>query len=204
MKNIIIVVVALVVLGGGAYFLTQDSTILPGGDNMALIRDAYMGKGSVVCDFVDPGYEYRDDEEVTVYIKAGAMRLFPKELEGEYEASILIKDGYYYFWSEEGGMKMEIEEGETGDGAFVPFAVEDEELYVFTDEEFQLDCRREAIDDSMFEVPENIEFIDMSEIPTEWEDQNGDLYEDINWEDIDIESFNIDPEDLKGIEGFDF
>ncbi len=190
MKNIIIVVIVLAFLGGGVYFATQKTTLLPGKDNLALIESALLGKSSVVCSFVDPGYEYKDDEEVTVHIKDGMMRFFAEsyEIEEARELNLLVKDGYNYYWDDDGGMKVKVTGGEMGTEVFVPFGVEDGEAYFFADEEFQLNCQRTSIDDSMFEIPEGIEIIDMDEMEMhmDWlrvEDEDG------NWSYIDMEQF---------------
>ncbi len=198
MKNIIIVVVVLAFLGGGIYLATQKTDLLQDVDDLALIESALLGSGSIVCNFVDPGYDYRDDEKVTVYIKNGMMRSF---VEGQ-EIAFLVKGGYSYWWDEEGGMKVKITEGEMGTEVFVPFGVEDGEAYFFADEEFQLNCQRTSIDDSMFEIPEGIDIIDMDEMEMhmDWlrvEDEDG------NWSDIDMEQFQWDPEMLEGVEGLE-
>ncbi len=200
MKIIIIVILVIITLGVGFYFLNRDSDDLVVDSNMRMITDAFLGSGSIICDYIDPGYENRDDENITVYIKGGKMRFFYEDKNEENEdifTNIVLKENYYYVWNDDGGMKISIEKQDI----FVPFGVEDGEAYVYSDDEFNLSCKKSSIDDSMFDIPNNIDFFDMEE-----------MKEDFSFSDHDQsidEDFPLDEEmirnlqEMEGFEGFD-
>ncbi len=203
MKKVIIIVLVLAVLGVGFYFVSRDSSPLVVSSNARMIEDAYLRGGSVICDFIDPGYENREDEEITVYIKAGKMRFLYENINEEEEvfSNIVFRDDYYYVWNEDGGMKMGVDR----DDFFVPFGVEDGEFYVYPEEDFNLDCKKSSIDDSMFEIPTDIEFFDMTEMMEGFSPSDYD--QGIDEEDYEMEEdFYLDPELLEGlkdVEGFE-
>lgn len=205
MKKVIIIFLVLAIFGAGLYYVnrvSEDSPSLVVDNNMKIIADAYLGSGSAVCDFIDPGYEHREDEEVTVYIKAGKMRFLYEDKSQDDEdffANIVFKDDYYYVWNEDGGMKIGIERNEF----FVPFGTENGEVYVYTDDDFRLNCRKTSVDDSMFDVPTDIDFFDMSEM---MDDSYFDDYDYVNGEGVYDEDFEIDLDrlrELENMEGFE-
>ena len=191
-------VIVGVVLIAAVYFISQGA---PTQDDATIIESAYLGSGSALCTFIDPG----SGEGVTAYIKEGKMRFFVEETEDYTVGNIIFKDNTYYFWDDEGGMKMTIEEDE--EDTMLPFIVREGEVHAKSPE-YQLDCRRTSIDDSMFDLPEDIEFFDLS---GEYFDMGDYEYDEGDFEDfeLDYEEYlkSLDPEMLEGIEGledFDF
>jgi len=196
MNKIIIGIIIVVLLAGGLYFM---SILLAGGlyfmdrqpetpdidieNNIKIIQDAYLGTGSVVCDLIDPGYEYMDDEEFTLYVRGGKMRISVKSGD-DLSGDIIIKNDYYYFWTEEGGIKMALEQTKEK-GFFVPFRVKDGEMIITNEQDLRFDCRSQVIGDAMFEVPSNIEFMGVDEF--------------INNQKTFQDDFEWDPELLEGI-----
>ncbi len=202
MKNIIIIVAVLVVVGAGVYFLLEKSPIGID-DQMAMIENAYFGSGSVTCTFYTPETEYMEEEELTVHIKAGNVRIFPEneEVFGGFLESALLKDNVYYFWAGNEGMKIPLQENDT----LLPFYVSEEDERVVYDEEVDVSCRRDRLDDSLFEVPEGVEFFDMGTVPPgfEWDDDGGE-YEPMEWDKEEFEKELQELEDMmQDFEGFD-
>ncbi len=195
MKKTIIIVIALVVLGGIIYFAAQRTT-MPGVGNFSMMQEAWRGQGSVVCDFVSPGDEYVKEESITVYIKNGQMKLMTEELT-EMNANFLIKEDYLYFWEGQEGTKMKLLEGDI-ESFFIPIETDDEEAQANIEEAYQLNCRRTSIDDNMFDIPENVNFFDLSGVEYDYDlDYDNDYYEDIDWESL---YKDIDPELLEELE----
>ncbi len=191
MKKIIIAVVVALVLVGALYLINKTPLVQ---DEEAMIKDAYFGRGSIVCDFISP-----QDGKITAYIKSGNVRFLSDEMQ-DFEGDVLLKDGVYYFWQDQEGMKMSIEEGERDD--LLPFIVREGEVYS-KDLDEGFNCRRASIDDDMFEIPEDVDFFDFSEgfldmdIPEHDEIEE---YEDMDWEEY---YKSIDPEMFEGMEDFD-
>ncbi len=207
MKKTIIGIVIIIALGGGIYFLSQR-TAIPGTGDMGLIESAYFGRGSVVCTFINPESEYGGEEKMTAYIKGGNVRIFPDESE-EYEdfgfESALLKDGVYYFWEGNEGMKLSMKE----DDSNLPFYVIGEDEKVVYDEGVNVDCRRTSIDDSMFEIPSEVDFFDMDEMLFEFDDydyMNDGEFDDSDWQDYYNEDYGPmewTPEMIENFEGLE-
>ena len=185
-KIIIGIIIVVIILGGGIYLMSRQAKD-PGENNIAMIRSAYLGTESVVCDFIDPEYEHSTDEAFTLYVKSGKMRISVESAD-DLSGNIIIKDDYYYFWTEEGGIKMALEKT-AEEGFFVPFEVENGKMVIPAQHNLRFSCIGQVIDNSMFEAPADIEFIDMDEISTGLEIFNDD--------------FNRDPEMLEGLEGLE-
>jgi len=196
-KIVVILIIAVIVLIAGAYFFFQAEVDSPVADNAALIKEAYSEGGSAVCDIVDPGHEGMEEQELTIYIKDGKLRFVVEmsdQFLGDVVGNAIVKNRIVYSWNEGDnmGIKMEIEEEE--EDLFFPFIVEDEEGNAVIDEDFKVDCRRQSIDDEMFELPENVEFQDMADM---WDIEIDDP--ELQWE----EDFEITPEMMEGLEDFD-
>lgn len=189
MKKIVIAIVFIVVLVAVVLLLSQADK--PVADSAALMKSAYLEGGSAVCDFTEPEY----GQKVEAYIKGGKMRFITEmsdEFFGGLVSNIVIKDNFAYFWvdGEDEGMKMKIEEEEI-ERFFFPFMTEDEEGNVVVDEDFQLECRKQSINDSMFDLPENIEFEDAADMLIDLDVDESDL----EWDD----DFELTPEMLEDL-----
>ncbi len=191
MKKIIIVIIAVVVLGGLVYLMNQIAPTVTTND-LAIIKQAYLEGGSAECTFVEPAVGDWPQEEVSISIKDGKIKMFTQT--PEMEANIIIKDGMAYVWDGEMGMKFTIEQEEIAD---IPlFAhMEDESAFDEVADHYEIDCKVARIDDSVFELPEGVEFQDLSEMmPMEQDMPEFDPeiefdiedFEDIDWDDLDI------------------
>ncbi len=188
MKKIIIAVVVVLVLFGALYLITKTPLVQ---DEEAMIKDAYFGRGSIVCDFISP-----QDGKITAYIKSGNVRFLTDEMQ-DFEGDILLKDGVYYFWQDQEGMKMPVGEDEKDE--LLPFIVREGEVYP-KDLEEGFNCRRVSIDDDMFEIPEDVDFFDFSKGFLDMDMSEYDEiqeYEDMDWEE---HYENMDPEMFEEME----
>jgi len=87
----------------------------------------------------------------------------------EYNSSAILKDGWYYFWDDTSnidGMKTKAEEdNEEYEDEYVDEFLDDEDDYgVDMDEEFDFDCQAWKVDNSVFELPSDKSFKDLSEL----------------------------------------
>ncbi|MDD5606677.1 MAG: hypothetical protein PHN37_02335 [Candidatus Pacebacteria bacterium] len=159
MKKIIIIVIVIVVLGALVYLMGK---ITPVNSNVAVIKGAWLGQESALCTFVQPADEYWPEEQVSVYIKAGKIRMITQE-ETEAEGHIIIKDNMVYYWDSYTAVKMLAQEQEL---AGIPlFAdLDNKEEFNKIAQEYQIKCEKIAIEDSFFDTPEDIEFQDYAEM----------------------------------------
>ncbi len=110
-----------------------------------MIKRALLGEGSVECTYYNDDYE----SEGGLYVKNGKMRA-----DGYYEEERIITvvtNEAMYIWNydqpEGGGMKMNVgpvEDWEEREEGFIP--------------EEEIECEYKQIDDSIFDIPEDVEF----------------------------------------------
>jgi len=183
MKKIITIVVIVIGLGLLVFLMGR---ITPSNDNISIIQDAWLNQGSAVCTFVQPGDDYYPEEEISVQIKAGKIRM-TTQLDSDMEGNVIIKDGIVYFWDNQMGMEMPIQQGELND---IPLFSELENVEEFAkmEQEYQIDCNVVSIQDSVFDIPEDIEFQDYSEMLME---QTQDIEDLEGVEDLDVEDLEI-------------
>lgn len=154
MKKIIIAIIiaAAVAVGVALYYVMRSA------DDAAMARQALMGDGAVTCSFVDSETE----EAGTFYVRDGDVRIssqFDSESGQTDEGHMLIKDDVTYVWStaEEQGIRFSQEDSQE-----VPFLnYEDEEEFDREFKEQQASCEKGA-DSQLFELPDDIEFVDIN------------------------------------------
>jgi hypothetical protein len=142
-KNIaIVLVVGLLVLGGAGYWYYTSH----GGGFVGSLADALNLGRAMKCTAEIEG------SESTFYIKGGKLR-GGAAYEGQ-QVEYIFRDNCFYYWSEEEsqGMKMCWDEEEAADW--------EENLAAASE---QWDCKPASISDSMFNVPSDIEFFDLSD-----------------------------------------
>lgn len=126
MNKTTIIIAAVILLGGAIYLMSQTT---PTQDDTAILKEAFLGTGSVVCTFVDPGAVQENGEQVTAYIKSGSMRFFADEIP-DFQGDIIFKDNTYYFWEGQEGIKMSLQEEDIEEDTLIPFMVRDDEVVV--------------------------------------------------------------------------
>ncbi len=186
MKKIIIPIIAIIILGGLVYLMNQVSPTVPKSE-LELIKQAYLGDGSVSCTFIEAATEFWPEEKFSIDIKAGKIRMLSKD--NGVQSNIIIKDGIAYLWDGSVGMKFSVYEEEMND---IPlFAnLEDEAAFNQAVENYQIECEAVYIDDNAFDLPEDVDFEDWDTLPQgmeidyDFEDFDQQGYEDIDWEEL--------------------
>ncbi|MEX0668413.1 MAG: hypothetical protein WD061_01565 [Candidatus Saccharimonadales bacterium] len=157
--------VALAVIAGGAIYY-----YLPGADDATLARRALEGIGSMTCDFVDE----QTGEEATMYISSGDVRvdgvsygIMEENLEEdaappEVPTYMMLKDDQMYVWAEgeDQGIvnSLEAEDGDNS-GNLMFENYDDEEAFKEDLDRGDFSCSRGA-SASLFELPDDVEFVD--------------------------------------------
>ncbi len=122
-----------------------------------LIKKAYYEDGSIFCEFIQPEEEWLPEEKNYLSLKKGKIFV---EITSEHEDYyVIIKDGTVYVWSleEETGLKFNITEHEILE---IPFFtnLEDPEAFEKSVIDYQIECQKIDIQDSVFEVPKDVLF----------------------------------------------
>ena len=178
MKKVLVAIVILALLGVGGYFYLTSRGMMPkapvgtgnnsGGSVFTSIKDALSQSLSLKC-------VYKDEEgvETTTYIKGGAVRVMMTRTGSDTSQpnNIIMKDKKMYMWSDvsKTGFTYTIEEPKD----VTPFptveeTTEDksgagqEESILETIEKYKDACKPEVVADSMFSVPTDVKFQDMS------------------------------------------
>lgn len=180
MKKLLPVLLLLLLLGVGGYFYLTSRGMVPkaplgsagnttqNGGIFTSIKDALSKSMSLKC-------VYKDEEgvETTTYIKGGALRVMMiNAKEGEQPNNIVMKDKMMYMWNDttKTGFSYKIEEPK--DVTPIP-TVEDKTVNKETGddqkesvlaqiEKYKDTCKVETVVDSMFAVPTDVKFQDMS------------------------------------------
>jgi hypothetical protein len=169
------IVVVILLLVGGAYFFSQrDSTTENEESEVSAELQPETDNGSItgtVTDLIKRGQDVnctfdRTDETGTV---SGVVYIAGERLRGDYQlqhadgtefSGSTIRDGDFgYFWSDqlEQGTKVPIN---TDDDSAEPQDDADREVL---DEAFAYDCQRWPVDQSMFQLPTDKEFVDLTQ-----------------------------------------
>ncbi len=85
----------------------------------------------------------------------------------EVNSSAILKDGWYYFWddfSNIDGMKTKAEKDDEDYEDYNDEYMDDEEYDLDMEEEFDFDCQAWKVDNSIFELPNDKSFKDLSEL----------------------------------------
>ncbi|HEX5798221.1 MAG TPA: hypothetical protein VFX79_02595 [Candidatus Saccharimonadales bacterium] len=170
-KAIIIAVVALAVVGGGAYYVTskEDNKQQSAGSESSAQGEPNSIKGllaqnkNVTCTFNSTD-DSGNQTSGTVYIASERMRgdfTFKASGEAEQQSNVLRDSEYQYFWQEgaDTGFKSKITEAEDVEGQD---SENTQEQSVDQDAEYDFDCSDWSVDESMFDAPDGVEFIDYS------------------------------------------
>lgn len=177
--NIVIgIVVALVLAGGGGYAVytsmqnetttelsaqtQQQQQLVPSSDQIRGTFATLFGLGQDLrCEF-----SYNDGTTIssgTTYIAKGGERIrgdfmITNKAAGPMEAHLIRDNGYHYMWGTlmGQGIQMKIEEGQEGQ----LFTDDAGEMPI--DENTEYTCMPWAMDQSLFAIPADIEFMDLS------------------------------------------
>ncbi|MBI5127343.1 hypothetical protein HZA76_02705 [Candidatus Roizmanbacteria bacterium] len=177
MKNVLIVIVVLALLGVGGYFYLTSRGMMPkapvgsgnkaGGGVFTSIKDALSKSISLKCVYKD-----EDGVETTTYIKGGAVRVMMQAgKDTDQPNNIVMKDKKMHMWSDTSktGFTYTLEEPKD----VTPFptveesgknksGTKQEESVLETIEKYKDACKPEVVADSMFAVPTDVNFQDMS------------------------------------------
>lgn len=179
MKKLLPVLLIFLLLGVGGYFYMTSQGMLPkapvrlpgnqtGKNVFTSIKDAMTKSISLKC-----VYEDEKGIETTTYIKGSAVRVMMTNIQdSEQPNNILMKDKIMYMWSDTTKtgfsykteepkditplptVKDKVEREETGD--------DQSESVLAQIEKYKDACKVETIVDSMFAVPTDVKFQDMS------------------------------------------
>jgi len=178
MKKLLPVLLILIFLGGG-YFYLSFRGITPkaplglsgnqtGGNVFTSIKDALSKSLSLKC-----VYKNEEGVETTTYIKGGAVRVMMTSAAAgdEQPDNIIMKDKMMYMWNNttKTGFSLKLEEPKD----LTPFPTvkqdgnavkkEDQQESVLAEiEKYKDACKAEVVSDSMFSVPTDVKFQDMS------------------------------------------
>lgn len=156
------VAAAVVVAAGGAMYYLMPR------DEMTLAHRALQGSGSATCTYTDAD----SGDEGTLYIRSGDMRVVADAQTHEGEAAtahFLIKGDTGYMWADDEpqGVQFAMEEPDMAEASVeVDWRDMDEEEFTQEYERNQFSCGRGA-DRAMFDVPGDIEFMDMSDFASD-------------------------------------
>lgn len=173
-KTIIIVIAALAVIGGGAYYVTNNknddqkqsessqSAEQNNGEQNS-INSLLAQKKNVTCTFSSTDGS-GNQTSGTVYIAGERMRgnfNYQASGEAEQKSNVLRDNEYQYFWQEgvETGFKMGISEMESSDDSKKD---NNQSQAVDQNIKYDFDCSDWSVDESMFNVPDNVKFTDYS------------------------------------------
>ena len=178
MKKLLPVLLILIFFGGG-YFYLSFRGITPkaplglsgnqtGGNVFTSIKDALSKSLSLKC-----VYKNEEGVETTTYIKGGAVRVMMTSAAAgdEQPDNIIMKDKMMYMWNNttKTGFSLKLEEPKD----LTPFPTvkqdgnavkkEDQQESVLAEiEKYKDACKAEVVSDSMFSVPTDVKFQDMS------------------------------------------
>ena len=178
MKKLLPVLLILIFLGGG-YFYISFRGITPkaplglsgnqtGGNVFTSIKDALSKSLSLKC-----VYKNEEGVETTTYIKGGAVRVMMTSAAAgdEQPDNIIMKNKMMYMWNNttKTGFSLKLEEPKD----LTPFPTvkqdgnavkkEDQQESVLAEiEKYKDACKAEVVSDSMFSVPTDVKFQDMS------------------------------------------
>jgi hypothetical protein len=187
MKNAVIGLVLLLVLGAGGYLYLNSRGMVPkvpgamvgnntakGGGVFTSIKDALSKSVSLKC-------VYKDEQgvETTSYIKNGAVRvMMAGSTDVQQPNNIIMKDMKMNMWSDttKEGILLTIDTPTDVTPPEVPPGTElsednkgagQQESILATIEKYKDACKPEVVADSMFTVPTDVKFQDMSALQKE-------------------------------------
>lgn len=141
------------------------------------LETLFTTRANVTCSIVNEDDNQTSSGEVYVSDRGEQMRgMFEVTMDGQsYTSNVLVTGGYSYVWGDalDQGFKTNIEEAENMFGNYEAPEV-DSETEVETFDPTQnvvLDCRPWNVDQTMFDVPTNIEFIDTAAMMEQMQEQ---------------------------------
>ncbi|MEK7070315.1 MAG: hypothetical protein AAB966_00755 [Patescibacteria group bacterium] len=177
--SIVLVLIVLGLLGGGYYFMNQnkpsgnaestgntDQQVEESSNPLTSFKDALLSKtASMTCSFKN-----EKGQETKMYIKAGAVRMMMTGLGASDYSNTLTKDTKMYMWSDVkktgimysidiNAMKDQAEKVEVDNPKTQPANTDE---LAKTYEKYKNSCKTGIVDDSLFAVPTNVKFQDMS------------------------------------------
>lgn len=166
-----VIVVILLLLIGGYFFLGQKGkTTLPGqvgqtqqggGNIITSIRDAMMKSMSLKCEYPD-----EKGNTITTYVKGENVRVmgFASE-QNAGQGHILMKDKKIYMWDDKTkkGTTIDLNVEVTPGAAETSEQVDQKEETIEELEKYKDYCKTEAVADSMFTVPTDVQFVDFAQ-----------------------------------------
>jgi hypothetical protein len=187
MKNVIIALVLVAILGVGGYLYMNSKGMVPKvpsamiGDNadkaggvFTSIKDALSKSISLKCIFKD-----EQGVETTSYIKNGAVRVtMASTADPKQPDNIIMKDKKMHMWNmaSKEGIVLEFKEPENvtplptapqGEDAPATGDQGQQESILATIEKYKDACKPEVVADSMFTIPTDVKFQDMSALQRE-------------------------------------
>ncbi len=168
MKNkLTVIVVVLVLLGVSGYFLMPKSpsntAVNKSGETVFdSIKDAMSKSLSLKCVYKD-----EKGKETTTYIKGGAVRVMMQtDNDVNQPNNIVMKDMKMHMWSEAGKTgfvyTLNPENVTPGTGASADTDNEQQASVLAQVEKYKDACKAEVVADSMFTIPTDVNFQDMS------------------------------------------
>lgn len=179
MKKFIPVAVFIVLIIVVAYFMyasknkstPKQETATPSKNVFSSIQDALAKSLSLQCSYTD-----EQGRKTTAYIKAGAVRadIIGTDSKQQFNnSSVIVKDKKMYIWDvdKKQGMTMELKENQVTPevtGAQQPTGEQNQPDVMGSLEKYKNDCKVAVVADSLFVVPTDVKFQDLSKmaVPT--------------------------------------
>lgn len=161
-KLLIVGVIVLILVGVGAFMMMgnkgTNTTSSSGSNAFTSIKDALSKSLSLQCEFTDS-----DGRSSKVYIKNGAVRGDFSGATVEESGSMIMRDKKMYVWNGAQGFMMELPDENMdydGDGT----TQNQGESFMKEIEQYKESCKPAVVSDSLFTVPSDVTFSDMSKM----------------------------------------
>lgn len=165
----IIAVILLLLLGGGYVFMKSrvvnkdvDSGMVEKSNVFTSIKDAMSKNVTLICEFKD-----QTGASTKSYIKNGAVRISSAGSTNENQAGeIVMKDKKMYMWDlkTKQGFVYEIPDSENNQIGATATEINQSENYLNMIETYKDSCKVTSVEDSYFDLPEDVKFQDMSKL----------------------------------------
>jgi hypothetical protein len=143
---------------GGSVNQSDDSWAL--GDVSASLESLFSGNVNRVCTYSD------DETSGTMYVAGERLRVeYTSTHPDQSDGGMILKDGKVYSWDNESmqGVVMEqVKDGEDVDGNTSSGGIDEDSAFELN-EDYNLNCKRWTVDQSKFNLPNNVEFHDLDE-----------------------------------------
>lgn len=154
-------VVVLILLGAAAYFflVKGKNSPLTGNNPISSVKDMLTASVSMHCEFTDQGKKSKVD------IKNGAVRMDYSGATEQETGSIIIKNKKMYLWTGKEGYVYDVPDekgGSTGEQSGSQPSQKDD--FMKSLEQYKNSCRPGVVSDSLFDVPGDVKFNDISKM----------------------------------------